>query len=169
MSRITKDIAAEIAEKLLEKKVKELNADHLKIQNLVRDFIISKTDEGLMKCFNNFDLKNYIQKTRYITLRGTGLNNDHIKLNECIPSINGNTMYLELPTDLAIQVSAMLMEDTRKNNNLNALDEELQATLYGLRTFKKVRESFPEAAIFLPEEADKKEIVNISLLRDKLK
>lgn len=150
MSRITKEIAAEVAKKLLEQKVKKNAERYSEIQKIVVGIIQSRTPMLVMQNFSQH--KNYINTADYVYLTGPGLNHDYIVLGESVPydSSMSRTIILEESTSMLLSKKLEKYQIHRKKNE--ELKEKTEATIYALRTYKKVKDLFPDAYKFLPPE-----------------
>jgi hypothetical protein len=148
MSRITRAIAEEMAQKLLEKKYEANKKRYNEIAEMLEVIVESKIPKDIMKVFNDPISKNYIDSRSSVYINGQGLNHDYILLNKALPCNRSSSILLS--DEKALYISKKL-EIWKKNKKKNSeLLQKTTETLVSLRTYKKVQDLFPEAAVFLP-------------------
>lgn len=164
---ISKDIARRIALSLLSKK-KE------KVDKLKSDFSFKIREmyfKTLPKEVQEFSKKHptFCKTNSVIKIIGAGWNHEIIGIENCVSTSNGyGQTYLELKEDKAAQLKKQFVAFNDAKKEYDNAVSVIQNTIYSLKSFNKIKESFPEAAELLPEET-KKELVNINEVRKMLK
>lgn len=165
MSRITKEIASEIATKLTEKKLTEIRRIQSE-QEIYLEEIYLGTISKEVKDF--FKLKpNYCKNTRQLRVSGNGFNYAYLNTKNNVPCLESQSFE---PT---AEQGKELINFQNKIENLkivrNKLKNEIENLLYNLRTYSKVILEFPEAEPFLPKNISNKLMININDIRSQLK
>lgn len=165
MSRITKEIAKEVALSLTKLKKEEISKLNEKISSRLEDIILSKIPDEVKKCFSKN--KKFFNTRSGFQLSGNGFDYQHFNTINSIPYGN-NSSYT--PTELeANELLPMINKVQDLKVNYNKLLLEVESLLYNLRTYSKVVIEFPEAEPFLPKTMSNKLMININDIRDKLK
>jgi hypothetical protein len=166
MSRITKEIAKEVALKLTSKKFEEyqvlIEELSLKTFELYSATIPKEIIESSKKFPDYFDFSHHLNVT------GNGFSYDQIKISEKSVVKSSNKYYTPQPQDAkALMAVKNKIEDARKS--YKDLVFEIENLVYHLRTYAKVAEQFPEAVPFLPNKAITTALaINIDDIRKKL-
>lgn len=147
MSRITKQLAEQVAIKLTEDKKANIKLLKDKLKTIATEHYL-KTIPKEVKDFYKKHPK-YTKQTSYVNLVGAGLEYNHTDIDNS--PHNGNSNQVKVTNEEAnIVVDVQrLIEDAQKE--YRDLVSEIEIALLGLRTFKNVQEKFPEAYEFLPE------------------
>lgn len=164
--RITKDIANDIAVKLLLNKGQEISDLKSNLSKKVFDLY----NKSIPKEVLEFSKKHpeYFLFTDDVTIYGPGLNGQWVK-SERVFKKNKNTSLMLNEKD-AVFCKKCLDDISDKVSAYHSLKNEIETALYNLRTYAKVAESFPEAIQFLTKTATSTAlIVNIDSIRQKLK
>ena len=77
MSRITKDIAHEVARKLTSKKTEEINKIEKELQLKLEGFLLEKVPKEIMDLFKKHP--NYFEKTSSFRISGNGFNYEYLQ------------------------------------------------------------------------------------------
>jgi hypothetical protein len=154
---------------MLAERNEALNNHKKETSELVRDHILSELPKEVLKLYNQ--KSNFLRTKSNFSLMGQGLNHDDIYISPEVPSANGSyTVPVRLPDDLALKISKRLEYQYAEVKEIKSLRVEIEATLTELRTSTKVKEQFPEAYKFFPEDEKKINLpVNLTALRNKLK
>jgi len=161
MSRITKVLAEEISNKLVEKLDVQIKSADKKLAKILYSEATKKVPVEVMTAFSLYP--QWISKTTsgYIHY---GAQQCYIKGDKEFPYL-GSLKTTDI--DTCVEIDNLLNERDTLKAKRNNLFDELSATIFNLSTYAKVREFFPEAAHLLPEL--KMEIaINIKDTRDKL-
>lgn len=165
MSRITKDIANEVAKKLTQNKTDEIENLENELRLKVHDIVKKRIPDSIIKLFKIHP--NYFIKKSYFQFVGNGMNHKGFYINNELPFIQNNVVEpSKLEADTILKLDN---EITNLKTKRNTLRSEIRELLYSLRTYSKVISEFPEAEPFLPKTITNKLIVNISDIRNQLK
>lgn len=162
--RITKQIAENVASKLLLKKNEYLNLSKDDLEKLVCEIMKSKVPESVLKVFKSNP--EYVETSNYISLNGNGFNWERVCLGKQIPC--KNTDYTPTYEESRI-ISEKINTFQKLKKEISDLKHELVVNIFNLKTYKQVEENFPEAYVFLPEIKNNAVAVNLTTLRAKLK
>jgi len=165
MSRITKEIANEVARKLTTKKTEEIQKLDLLIQETLELFILKRVPKDVIE-FQKTNPK-FTYSTSSFRLIGNGFNHKYLNTKNDIP-YNGNNIFEPKP-DEAKKLLEMINKKSDLKSNLNKLFSEIENLLYNLRTYNKVIIEFPEVEPFLPKTISNKLMVNVNDIRQQLK
>lgn len=171
MSRITKELAENISMFLVKKKREELA---LVVDKLNLSLIDLYKSRYTPKEVIDFDQKfpGYVRKKSSFYLNGNGFRHDYIDLggNSFIVNPEIGTILEPTPQEAKdIQKKQRSISVERKQ--INDLQSSIYNALLSLKTFKAVRENFPEAAELLPAESNPSLLpsLNLSSIREQLK
>jgi len=161
MSRITKALAEEISNKLVEKLDNQIQDTDKKLAEILYCEAIKKVPKEVMAAFNLYP--QWLQKTTSAYIH-YGAQQCYIKGERPFPYLSA---IKTTDIDTCVEIDNLLNKKDSLKTKRNNLFDELSATIFKLSTYAKVREFFPEAAYLLPEI--KMEIaINIKDTRDKL-
>ena len=169
MSRITKQLAEEIAKKVVLKKREEVTIKWKEIGSLV--------EKEYIKCVYTPIIQEMIEKhidflssSSRLRLRGMGLNNDYIILNHKVIVPSCGSINFDVKPDFAKIISKELSDLTSLRETADTLQRNVYNALLELKTFKNVLNELPEIAVYLPAE-NKTYLpsVNLNNLRQQLK
>jgi len=163
MSLITKAIAQEVALRLTAKKLNEVEALRLNLRNVFTEMYLATIPEEILKLFKAHP--SYFEARSSFQLQGNGCNYEYLSTNKNLPF----SKRLFMPTAEQAGILLPLCNSLdAKNKELKELRNEIEITLNSLRSYKRIRELFPEAAPFLPEKITTALAVNISDLQSRL-
>lgn len=164
MSRVTKEIAREVAEKLLTLKCEEVKKLDLKIKEMLEGYILKKLPKEVLELSKKYPT--YLNSSNDFSVSGNGFSYQHLNTINKLPC--SNTSYEPTPEeakDLLIVVNKK--EDLRQS--YFKLIRDIESLLYSLRTYNRVITEFPEAVKFLPNNVSDKLMVNVLEIRNQLK
>jgi len=161
---ITKTIATEVAEKLLSKQALEIKNLRSKLESTFDEIYLKTIPKEVVELFKKYP--NYFRTRSGFQLSGNGFDWKSVTSSKELPCINGSFQPNEKD---AVILQKSINEIDKKKLEYKKLHSEIETALFGLRTYKRVEENFPEAFIFLPNSISNKLIVNISDLRNKIK
>jgi hypothetical protein len=161
---ITKAIATEVAEKLIQKQGLELNElkDSLKVK--FEKIVIDATPKDVVDFYKKYP--NYVETRQSFQLSGNGFDYKYLNTKSSIPAFKSSFQPNERD---AIILHGILNEIDKKEKEYKKLFSEIEIALFSLRTYKRVEETFPEAFLLLPNKITTSLSVNISDLRQKIK
>lgn len=165
--RITKDEAREIALKLTSKKKRVFTDLETSFLQKIEDELMLKIPADIKKVFKSNP--GYITKESYVKISGNGWNFQSFSLRNSIPSPNRNTHQFTPELKLATELMKEYNHFEELKTEYKKLFEEVERTLYNLRTYNKIKEVFPEAAEFLPKSKETQITINLTDLRNRLK
>ena len=163
MSRITKEIAASVAVKLVAKKAKLRDETN----NALKKELTEMVKKTIPKEVFDFHLKfpNYIDTRSNLQLQGNGWNYEYLNLSESLPLRNN---YFIPSKDQAKVLRSLYDEYKEHEKDTSNLRRKIENLLYSLRTYNRVNAEFPEATPFLPSIKETGLSINISDIRNEL-
>lgn len=164
MSIITKTMAAEVAKKLTEKKAEDLQKTAAKISELFEEMYKETLNPEVLNLFEKHP--SYFKSRTDFQLKGEGLNYEYVSLSKGLPY--SSNIFTPTKTQAAGLRKALDSKE-RKRKTLHDLKNEIEITLWSLRSYKKIGEFLPEAIPFLPEKITTALALNVSDLRQRLK
>lgn len=166
MSRITKDIASDIAKKLVQKKRDAVNKLNSEFAKKASEFYVKTLPEKVVKAFEDEVLKKYIDTTTSIRLSGHGWNYQYVPLDKPYPN-NSKSVQHFTPKQMEILLK-MYNDHSTADNEVKNLKSKIEIALYNLKTYARVAEAFPEAVSHLPTNSTTAVSVNVSDIRKQL-
>lgn len=167
MSRITKQIAEEVAKKLVAPKKEKLKARNKEFSMNITELCLSRIPAEILDCY--YENRSYFNTTHYFRPTGNGWQMQHLDLSEELPSPNGNSFSFEMD----VKTSNALLKEFNRNKDqkeqIEELQRDLENILFNLRTYKAVTENFPEAAEHLPKIVNNSIALNLSDIRNRIK
>lgn len=165
--RISQDNAQAIANKMTEakqKKVSELYDDYI---NAVKEAYEMQLPKEVMAFFQKFP--SYCETTTSIKLDSHGFNREYVGIKGALPSTTGYSAELDLNAKLADRLNKLRNKWDAATKAYKKLNLDIKTALLSLKTYKAIRENFPEAVPFLPERETMALAVNFSEIRKELK
>lgn len=167
MSRITKDIAQEVAEKMVAPAREVVAEAYKKLGDAMTVIALNRVPEAIKETFKNHP--EYFDTVQRVFLDGNGFNWVEVYLTERIVSSGGNSSITIQPTDAEHKILWDLHIDySKKDKECKDLKRTISDTLYGLKTYAQVGKNFEEAVPFLPEKTSTELSVPIDNIREKL-
>lgn len=167
MSRITKQIAENVAYKLVMPKKTKLKERNIEFSKKITELCWDRVPVEIITLFKTHP--SYFRTASIFRPTGNGWNSQYLDLFEEVPSIRGNNFYFEME----IKTSNALLKEYNRNKDQKEQIEELQRdlvnTLLNLKTYKAVTENFPEAAEHLPKIVNNTVALNLSDIRNRIK
>lgn len=167
MSRITKEIATQVATQLTTKKREVLAELNKKFRAELKRMYVEDTPSEIKELAEKhpeyFDFRNRIG------FNGTnGFGYESYGIEGRVISTVGGAYYTKILPEHAKYLKKLDNEIQDKKKEILSLIKELEILLYSLRTYPKVAEQFPEAVPFLPFKTTSALAINIEDLRKKL-
>lgn len=168
MSRISNELATQIAFKLTEKSRIAADALHVQYRELVTVIYESQTPDEVTICLKKYP--DWISTIGGIKLNGHGFNWEYISATRHIICNNGsNSSGILKMTD---KNSKQIMEAKRKwdkaKEKYENLKSESKQALLALKTFNNIRKELPQAAPMLPPPMSNALVCNFTSLKSKL-
>lgn len=164
--RITKQIASDVANQLLAKKVKGNNRNWTELSNEVYESVLKTIPKEITELYEKHP--SYVRTSQNVRLFGNGFNHENISTPRGFPCIDYSKTYT--PTEKEAADWIKLLNDYKDGkDNLRKLSSEIESALYNLKTYKAVQDNFPEAYELLPEKVSTSLSVNLSDIRQKIK
>ena len=160
---ITKAIATEVAEKLIQKKGLELIELKESLKLKFEDIVLKSIPKEVIDFYKKYP--NYVETRQTFLLSGNGFDYKYLYTKNSIPSFKSSFIPNERD---AIILHGLWNDISNKEKEYKKLLSEIEIALFSLRTYKRVKENFPEAFVFLPNSVSNKLVVNISDLRNKI-
>ena len=169
MSRITKQIAEEVAKAMTAEKAK--NVADLKglFTKTVEEIALTKIPEAILKIIQDPNLCRYLQLTDYVHLNDYGFHYKGVCLEEAIPCTQRNSV-LSLTENEGKLLWNLEQKYKKAKKEVEDLHQEIYFTLlHTLKTYKKVQDHFPEAFEHLPKVGTPTSLaINLDALRHKI-
>jgi len=163
MSRITKEIAYQVAKKLTEEKQKEIDLLNKSMGELVYSVVLKTIPEEVITCYNKH--KTYFDTNSSVRFNGNGFNFQYFNMPKSLPLPDR----MISPNDEDSKgILAQFNNIQNKDKELKLLRKEIEVALFNLRTYNQVEKEFPEAFPHLPKPPNTALIVNIKSIREKL-
>jgi hypothetical protein len=141
--------------------VKKLQKD---LSNAFTEMYLTTVPTEILKMFEKHP--SFFEQRCEFQLQGNGCNYPYVRANRALPF----SKRVYTPTEeQAVKLLACINKIDSKKKELNKLINDIAITLVALRTYKKIKEVFPEAALFLPEKTTTALALNISDLQGRLK
>ncbi len=163
MTRITKEIAQEVAVRMTEKKKNEIESLHKKLKDTVHKYVEKQIPKDVLSCFKKN--KGYFHTRTSFQFIGNEFNYESYSCNSELPY----SKYQMAPdVEAAKAILQIKHEMDKKNTERNSLKNEIEVALYNLKTYNAVEAEFPEAFKLLPKRITQALTVNIKSIREKL-
>lgn len=164
MSRITKEIAADVATKLLSGKNQEIEKLKEDLRSFVKKCYMAALPKEVVAFFEG-PHKEFLRTIRTARFIGEGLGYEYYAFNEGLPQINN---IITLNSKEAAHIVALNNKIKDLSDGYRMLYTEIENALYAYHTYKNVESEFPEAYALLPVKTNTGLMVNIKDIRCKL-
>jgi hypothetical protein len=167
MSRITKEIASQVAHQLTAKKREVLKELNTKFRAELKRMYVEDTPNEIKELAEKYpEYFNFRDRIGFFGTNGFGYEN--YRVEGSVITKSGDNSYANISSENASKLKKIDYEIEDKKKELKDLVTELEILLYSLRTYAKVSEQFPEAIPFLPYKTTSALAINIEDLRKKL-
>lgn len=164
MSRITKQIAEDIAVKLCSKKKTLLDESNKKLSFFITDVAKRKVPKEVSIAFSK--MPSYIKTRSCPYVQGQGISGyPSVSLTESVPMDSDSIQLNAKEAEKYLSLKAVCIENKK---TYEGLLKEVENALLNCRTYNKVKELFPEAATYLPPVYDPPAL-NLIEIRKKIK
>jgi len=166
MSRITKDIANQVAKKLTDKRKIAVDKKYKEFQEDAFEAYKKKIPKDVLEFYATH--KTWVKEVSQYKLIGHGWNHEYVYMSGLLPSKDGN--YINVPLDEKTSKALLIKSDYVKEERqkIEVLKDEIITALLRLGTFKRVEAEFKEAYLLLPKTVSQALVVNIDKIREKL-
>lgn len=166
MSRITNEMAEQIAKAMTSEKLEAIKKLESEISEKTREEVLKTIPKEVKDFFKKFP--EWTQRDGSVRLNGNGCDHERVRV-ETVPSKNNGTVYHNPSNEFASEILKLINKRDKLKNDLSTLKKSIENALKQLRTFKKIREAFPEAAEFLPKDnAPMLPCINLDVIRKNL-
>lgn len=165
MSTVSKTLAKELAEELLKPLNLKLSKAYHARNEALEKVLIERTPSDVLDIFKIYP--QYFSRGQFFILSGEGF--DYIRILTTNKIINSRDCNIFLVKKEAEKLKPFFDDYETLKAEIVKTKQEVEVVLFGLRTFKKVIEAFPELEKFLPILNSKAVSLDLSLLKAKLK
>ena len=158
---LVKDLASELLKPLNLKLVKAFDERGEALENI----LLARVPPIVLDVFKKFP--HYIETDRYFNVSGEGFDYTRIATKTEIVCAGNTNILVDKKEAEKLKPFCIAYESLR--TDLSNTREELEGVLYGLRTYKRVLEAFPELEKLLPISTTKALALDLSVLKAKLK
>jgi len=150
MAKITKTIAAEVADKVTAKLKEKIQDAEFEMQKAVTEMLKAKVPKEVLEQYKKY--KEYFRERTHVNLNNNGYSNRYVKLTESLPSTD-STYISDLTNKEVAPLDKIEQKKEKLKDKYNRTYQEIESTLIGLGTYKRVQEQFPELYKYLPSAA----------------
>lgn len=170
MSRISQELARRIAEKMTEKKFKQVDKLKKAFHQLVTDAYKRAIPKSILEVREKFP--EYFMLTGRIILDGHGFDHDHIPvIGPDLITNSDHRARLKMTPELATEIKKTQWAFEKERDSYTKLVDEIYQAIMALGSYKQIREKFPEAGQYLPDVGPRSLalIPNLDALKEKIK
>lgn len=167
MSRISNDLAGQIATKLTEKSRVAAEKLHIEFRDLVTKTYESQIPDEVKNCFKKNPDWFYTRGT--IKLNGHGFNWEHVGATNPVISNSNESSLLKMSDKIAANLMTAMRKWQKAKEKYETLRAEAKQALLALKTFSNIRKELPEASSMLPPPLSNALVVNFTSLHNRLK
>jgi len=164
--RISKTTAQAIAKKLTVTKQEQVNALGLYYRQYVKDSYLKQVPKEVSECYQKH--KEWFYTTSYVRFEGKGFRYESVAIDENVIANKNSTAYLDLTDTIATKAKKLQNKWLEAQKELNKLQLDIEAALYGLKTFAQIEKNLPEAVPYLPKSTSLELMVNLDTLRSQI-
>jgi hypothetical protein len=163
---ISKDKAKVVARSLCEKKLKYIETLTEKFAALVLAEYKKQIPDAVSKAFSNHP--EWFYTTDVIRLDSHGFSREYVYVNSNVICNKGTDSELKLTRESSSILYKKFSFIEKQRGEHKKLVGETISSLLALKTFKSIKDKFPEAAELLPEQYPVPATIDVSGLRNKL-
>lgn len=162
--RITKTIAEQVAKKMLAKIKEQVAEVDREKQSICTEYYATTLPDGLLDMFAKHP--RYFNQSMVKNANIIGLGKDNLWFGCNMPV----TYYdnLDVPESISEKIVAKVQAAKALNKKYDEMYEELVSSLLALRTYANVQKNLPEAAVHLPQVAERFLPSNLTSLKERL-
>ena len=165
MSTVSKTLAKDLASELLKPLNLKLSKAFDERGEALENILLARVPSIVLEVFERFP--QYIETKQCFNISGEGFEYTRIVTKNKIMCAGNTNILVDKKEAEKLKPFCIAYESLR--TDLSNTREELEAVLYGLRTYKRVLEAFPELEKFLPITTTKALALDLSVLKAKLK
>jgi len=166
MSRISQELAAQIAVKLTEKSRIAADKLHVEYRELVTSLYEAQTPGDVKVCFTKYPDWFYTRSN--IKLHGHGFNWEYVNPTRPLITNNNTDCILELTAKISDKIISAKRKWQKAKEGYDKLNLETRQALLTLKTFNNIRKELPQAAPMLPPPLSNALVVNFDTLKKQL-
>lgn len=166
MSRISKELAGQIATKLTEKSKVAVEELHVEYREFVTTIYEEQTPKEVKDCFKNNQQWFYTRSS--ICLNGHGFGWDRVASTRPVICNRNSDADIYLTAKIAEQIIKYKRKWEKASEDYKQLKLETETALLNLGTHARIKESFPLAAPMLPPPISNALVCNFDSLTKKL-
>lgn len=166
MSRITQDLAGQIAYKLTEKSRAAAELLKKDYQQMTTDYYDQETPKEVAEVKAKHP--DWFCTTRTIRLEGHGFRYETVTATHPVIKNKDHDAYLTLTPKIASALTTAKRNWEKADAACKELKKETEHALINLRTYKNISENIPEAKAYLPPPMSNALVVNVDSLNRKL-
>lgn len=167
MSRISNDLAGQIAFKLTEKSRKYSEKLHLDFREIVTKSYEDVIPNAVKELFKNHP--EWVDAGKCIKLVGHGFRYEQISpTRQVITHENDNNLF-EISSKSVDKINTAYRKWVKSKEKYTELKGEVKQALLNLKTFNNIRKELPAAAEFLPPPMSNALVCNFDSLNKKIK
>lgn len=164
MSKISNELAKQIAIKLTEKSRIVADKFHVEYRELVTELYEEQTPQEVKAALKKFP--DWIYTSGSVKLNGNGFNFEWVSTTRNIVS-NGNNL-LNLTSKIADKITAAKRKWEKAKKQYECLKDETKQALLALKTTNNIRKEIPIAAPMLPPPMSNALVCNFDSLKRRL-
>lgn len=146
MAKITKAIAEQVATAVTAKLKQKIEDVEKEMQVAVTEMLKAKIPAEVAEVYKKYP--KYIRDQSYVYLDSNGYSHRCVNLIENIPYV-GSSYQRELTNKEVAPLDKIEQKKDKLQEKYNRTYKEIESTLIGLGTYKRVQEQFPELYKFL--------------------
>jgi len=165
MSRISQELAKNIAKKLTEKTLSNVNLLKKQYCDFVTKCYVNQMPKDVFDAYNKNPQWFYTR--RCIDFKGHGFNYESVSSEPVVSNCSGDAI-LELTPKLAADIMKLKRIKDKASDDYKTLLSETEQALLSCRTFKNIEENIPAAKPFLPPPTSNALMVNFDSINRKI-
>lgn len=166
MSRISQDMASQIATKLTQKSQEAVSALRKEYERAVKAAYQGQIPDEVQDTFTRHS--EWFCTNNQVKLNGHGFNWEWVSFEGSIICNHGREALLKLTDKLATQLMKSKRAWEKAEEDRKKLRSETLQALLNLKTIKNIRDNMPAAIPFLPPPVTNALIVNVDAINKKL-
>lgn len=166
MSRISNDLAGQIATKITEKSRLASEKAHLEYREAVTQLYEEQTPADVIKCKKNHP--DWFYERGAVSFSGHGFSWENVATTRQVIANGGTYANLHLTAKIADKLMTSKRKWDKASKAYKELKDETKQALLTLKTFNNIRKELPEAAPMLPPPLSNALVVNFTSLKSRL-